>query len=50
MSRIVFQNANLLDGEQPGPARASYVVVEGERITERGHSARRRPMWHRTIV
>jgi imidazolonepropionase-like amidohydrolase len=32
MTRTVFRNANLLDGDQPARARVA-VVVEGERIT-----------------
>ncbi len=33
MSRIVFRNANLLDGDKPA-RRNTSIVVEGERITE----------------
>lgn len=33
MSRIVFRNANLLDGDNPARANAT-IVVEGERIAE----------------
>lgn len=33
MSRIVFRNANLLDGDSPARKNAA-IVVEGERITE----------------
>ncbi len=32
MGRVIFQNANLVDGENP-PRPGSTVVVEGERIT-----------------
>jgi len=32
MSRTIFRNANLLDGEHPARAGVT-VVVEGERIT-----------------
>ncbi len=38
MSRIVFRNANLLDGDQP-PRPGSSVVVEGQRIAELGADA-----------
>jgi hypothetical protein len=34
MGRLIFRNANLLDGDKP--ARAANIVVSGERIESVG--------------
>ena len=42
MARIIFQNANLLDGENPAQPGAT-VVVEGDRIVQVGGNAEPEP-------
>ena len=40
MTRLIFRNANLLDGDHPARP-GSTVVVEGERIASVGSAPRR---------